>query len=324
LGLKGAEILNTLVTGAAGFVGSALLQRLSSAARDGEKIFATDIAFPPGIHLSNVTFFEGEIEDAGFRAKLLDRPLQRVFHLATVAGVKSASDFQLGKRVNLEATIGLLDGLAKQAVPARLIYSSSVGIFGAPFPDVIEDDTLPVPNNSYGTHKFACELMITDYARAGLVDGLALRFPGIIARPEGSQTMLSAFVNNVFYAARDGRAFTLPLQPADGTLLMSLRRLLDNIVHASSLPAAKLPTRRAWTLPALYITMQQLVDALGEVYGRAAASRIDYQPVPAARTMFAMRPLRTPGALALGMVGDTSPTDLVRNVIAEIPALAPR
>jgi nucleoside-diphosphate-sugar epimerase len=309
----------TLITGAGGFVGSALVRRLSASVKPGDRIVATDLSLSEQPALPGVEYIVGSIDDAAHIASLAEHPLQRVFHLATIAGVQQ-SDFQLGKRINLEATIALLDALSKQATPVRFVYSSSVGVFGTPFPAVIDDDTLPVPPWSYGTHKFVCELLIADYARAGLVDGIALRFPGIVARPQGSTTMLSAFVSDVFYAAREGRGFALPMAADDATWLMSLRKVVDNVIYASGIPAEDLPARRAWTLPALAVTMHDLVAALAEAFG-PAADRIGYAPNPAAQKLFSMPALRTPGAESLGLTGDETASELVQNVIAENPAL---
>lgn len=315
--------MRILVTGAGGFVGSALVQRLRASARPDDSIIATDLAFAPSSVLAGVDYRAGAIDDPSHRASILAEPVDQLFHLATIAGVQQ-SDFELGKRVNLEATMALLDLLSQQERPARLVYSSSVGVFGKPFPPIIDDSTLPEPPWSYGVHKLVCEHLITDYARHGRVDGIALRFPGIVARPEGSTTMLSAFVSNIFYAAREGREFSLPLGEEDGTWLMSLRRCLDNLQQAGNLDAAQLPARRAWTLPALFITMRELVDALATVYGASVREQIRFEPTEAARSLFGMVPLRATGAERLGMQGDGTALQLVKNVIAENPSLAPK
>jgi nucleoside-diphosphate-sugar epimerase len=302
-------------------VGGALVRRLSGVLGPKRRIVATDIHFEQRPDLPGVEYVEGAIEDRDHLARLTGDQIDQVFHLATVAGVQSA-DFRLGKRVNLDATMALLEALSTQGAPAQFIYSSSIGVFGSPLPLLVDDATLPSPGWSYGTHKLVCEYLITDYARAGLVDGVALRFPGILARPEGSATMLSAFLSNVFYAARDDRAFSLPLGPDDAVWAMSLRRCVDNVLHAAALPAGALPARRAWTLPALRVTMRELVEALADAYGSHVFDRISYDPQPAAQELFAMPHLRASGAEKLGFVGDRSASELVQNVIAESSALA--
>jgi D-erythronate 2-dehydrogenase len=290
--------MKTLVTGAGGFVGSALLRRLAETRAADDVIVATDMAFAQS--LPDVQYEPGSIDDSRLMQRLITARPDRVFHLATVAGVQSANDFGLTKRINLDAT---------------LVYSSSVGVFGSPLPTQVDDDTLPVPNNSYGVHKLACELFVADYTRAGFVDGIALRLPGILARPEGSKTMLSAFLSNVFYAARRGEIFELPLEPDDASWLMSLQCCVTNLIHASAMPATAMPSRRYWTLPALRVTMRQLVAALAEVYGPAVTELIRYAPNARARAMFAVVPLQTSGARDLGFIGDDTPVALVRNAI---------
>ena len=157
--------MNILVTGAAGFVGSALVRRLSRRIGSEDRLVATDLGFRERPDLPGVEYVEGAIDDPDHLACVTQGPLDQVFHLATVAGVQSA-DFKLGKRVNLNGTMALLDALAEQPTPVRLVYSSSIGVFGAPLPPVVDDETLPSPPWSYGTHKLVCEYLITDYARA--------------------------------------------------------------------------------------------------------------------------------------------------------------
>lgn len=314
--------MKTVVTGAAGFVGGALLKQLVSSAAPGDHIVATDLAF--ATHLPGVAYVSGSIDDADVIHRILENEPDRIFHLATVAGVQSAADFALGKRINFDATLALLESLRVRKQCPRFIYSSSVGVYGPPLPSAVDDDTLPVPTTSYGTHKLTCELMIGEYTRAGFADGLALRFPGVLARPAGSATMISAFMSNMFAAARHHQPFSVPMDPNDGSWLMSLNRCVHNVLHAASLPKAALPARRYWTLPALFVTMGELVSALAEVYGPQVRQLARFEPVTEMRAMFSQVPLRTPGADRLGFIGDRSATELVRNAIVYDPALQPR
>lgn len=312
--------MRTLITGARGFVGRALVGAL--AAREDGSIVATDVMAGYSPVLPSVAWRTDRLDDPDALAELMAVPYDRIIHLATVAGVGSAQ-FDIGRATNLIATQNLLEAARRSGKPPRFIYASSVGVFGSPLPAMIDDETLPVPTTSYGTHKLIGELLVSDYARAGLVDGLALRLPGIVARPRGSTTMLSAFLSDLFHAACNGEPFTIPLAPDDATWTMSLSCLIDNLLTALDLPANALPPRRYWTLPALFVRMDALVTALTNVYGTQRTDRIAYAPDPAVQAMFAQVPLSAPGAERLGLKGDGNADRLVRNVIASDTSLMP-
>jgi len=310
-----------LVTGAGGFVGSALVDALLHE-DDVDSVVAVDLGFSRRWSDPRITCTEDHLDRVGAIEALVAEPFDCIYHLATVAGVGSA-DFDLGRRTNLDATVRLLDQVRATGQRSRFVYASSVGVYGAPLPARITDETLPVPTNSYGTHKLVCEYLVSDYSRAGFVDGLALRFPGIIARPAGSTTMLSAFLNDVYYAARAGAPFAVPLEAADGSWVMSLRCLISNLLLARRLDAGTLPDRRFWNLPATLVRMADLVAELGRVYGQAATAQFVFAPDPSMRAMFAQVPLEAAGAERLGFVGDGNVAAFVANVIAEVPALRP-
>jgi len=313
--------MRTLITGAGGFVGSQLLGLLLSRASAGDELVAADIGFAQDDRRPRVVYHVGDLQEDGVIERLFERPFDRIVHLATVAGVGS-ENFDLGKATKLDATMALLEAARRSGVRPRFVYSSSVGIFAAPLPAVVDDATLPVPTNSYGTHKLVCELLLTDYTRAGFIDGLALRFPGVIARPQGSTTMLSAFLNDVFYAAAAGRAFVLPLAPGDATWVMSLHLVARNLAHALELPSADLPPRRYWSLPALHVTMAELVEALAERFGSRVSDLIGFAPNPELQQRFVFPPLLAARAEELGFLGDKTTRAFVENVLSTNATLA--
>ncbi len=313
--------MRSLITGANGFVGRALLERLLRWSAADHEIVAADIGFASTSPVRGVFYREGSLASAAFVAQLMDRPYDRIYHLATVAGVGARDDFDLGKATNLDATRMLLEAVRGAGHVPRFVYASSIGVFGPPSPKTLDDDTLPTPYTSYGTHKMIGELLVNDYSRAGFIDGLALRLAGVIARPRGSTTMLSAFFSDLFHAVAAGEPCDLPLAAADASLLMSLERTIDNLVHAGELAADAVPRRRYWSLPALLVPLGELVQQLESVYGAGSTKKVRFRPQLAVQAMFSQGPLSAAGATALGFRGDEDVGDFVRNVTASCPSL---
>jgi D-erythronate 2-dehydrogenase len=307
--------MHTLITGAGGFVGSTLLARLLASAKPEDRFTALDLAFSAHPVDRRVRRVIGKLSDPAALAEALSEAADRVFHLATIAGVKSASEFELGLDTNLIAGIRLLEALRRQGNQPRLVFSSSVATIGELALDHVDDLTLPLPTISYGAHKLAMEILINDYSRQGFVDGLAIRLPGIVARPAGSTTMLSAFLSDVFHAARNRRAFELPLAPDTRTWMMSVQCCVDNLVHAASITREALPIRRNWTLPVLLVGMEELVAALARRYGDEVLTLVTYQPVAWAEAMFRHIPLESAGAQRMGFRNDGDVDQLVTNVV---------
>ena len=303
--------MRIIVTGAGGFIGSGLVARLSRLRRlpnsSGEfsLIIAVDTQFgsdlPP-----DVERYQGDLADARFRSALLAEPADVVFHLAALPGGATEADPALGWRVNGEAVFGLFDLLSRQARPARLVFASSIAVFGVPLPlDKVDDQTLPLPTLSYGAHKLVAETLLADFARRGLVDGLALRLPGIVARPRRPGGHHSAYMSDIFTALAEGERFTCPVAPGSTSWLMSRERCIDNLVHAAGLPQDRLTGRRALTLPALRLSMGEIAEALARRFGSDVKDRIRFDPDAALQAQYgSYPPLFTPAAEALGFRHD--------------------
>jgi nucleoside-diphosphate-sugar epimerase len=302
------------VTGAGGFVGQALVGRLASEGFAGDlpRVVAIDANLPETLPLE-MERAEGDLYDPAFRAALFAEPFDLFFHLAAVPGGAAERDYGSGWKVNVEATIAILDALAAQAKPPRLVFASSIAVFGERLPtDGVFDDTLPLPSMSYGAHKLMMETLIADLARRGKVDGVALRLSGILARPRVKGGHLSAYMSDILHALRAGEPFTCPVSEDAPSWFMSRARCVDNLMHAATLPGAQVGTRRAFTLPALRLTMGELVDGAATHFGREVCKLVTYEPDVALQALFgSYPPLSTEIAKRLGFRDDGSAAELV-------------
>lgn len=307
------------MTGAGGFVGSGLvgeLLKLGQLQAGGPRITsltAIDLRLPEHVD-RRLRLMSGDIADPAFQAEVFEQPFDVFFHLAAIPGGAAAADYRLGWRINVETTVALFEALAAQPKPPRVVFSSSIGVFGVPLPkDKVDDETLPLPTMSYGTQKLIAEALLADLSRRGLVDGLAVRLPGIVARPRIAGGHLSAYLSNIFHALAAGETFTCPVSPEATSWFMSRSRCIDNLIHAAALPSEHL-TARAFNLPALHLSMTALIDGLASQFGSNVRNLVSYAPDPVLQAQFGTYPLlMTPIADRLGFRHDGEPAMLVAN-----------
>jgi nucleoside-diphosphate-sugar epimerase len=293
--------MNVLVTGARGYLGSALVHAL----RVGHHVVATDRD-------------DGDIADPAHVARLFATPIDRVFHLAAIVSGAAEADYDAGRRVNLDATQALLEACRAQARRGgpivRFVHASSIAVFGAPLPARIDDDTTPAPALSYGAHKRVAELLIDDLSRRGELDGRALRLPGIVVRPKLSNGALSAFNSDVIREPLAGCDYTCPVG-ADATIWVASRpAAIANLLHLGEVYAKALGTTRAVTAPALVVSIAEIVAALGRA-DAAAPARVRFAPEPKIEAQFGRWPREVSfaRAMALGLVRDDSIDTIVRD-----------
>ncbi|MEO6364050.1 MAG: NAD-dependent epimerase/dehydratase family protein [Caldimonas sp.] len=310
-----------LVTGAHGFIGRALVAALG--ARGDDEVQATDRA-------------EGDIADPAHVAALFARPVDRVFHLAGLASGAAEADFAAGRSVNLDATMLLLGQCRRQrdagGPVVRLVYSSSIAVFGTPLPARIDDTTAPAPSLSYGTHKRVCELLIDDATRRGELDGRALRLSGVVVRPagpSGAKGARSAFNSDLFHEPLAGRDITCPVSAEATIWIASLATTVANLLRLAEVDAAALGAQRAVTAPALAVPVAAIVAALGRVDALAPA-RVRFAPDPHIEAQFGRWPLDCSFARAesLGLRRDDSLDAIVRAhrdglLAASVPTFTP-
>jgi nucleoside-diphosphate-sugar epimerase len=291
--------MHILITGADGFVGRALVRRLLSGTETAfTRLTLVDQRFGPLPDDPRLCPVTGSIADSTLWAVSLAAPADLVFHLASVPGGLAELDFDLGMAVNLRGTLGLLDALRRQGHRAKLVFASSVAVYGDPLPDTVDDATPPRPTLSYGAQKLAAEVMVADYSRRSFVDGCSLRLPGIVARPPAPSGLISAFMSEVMWAAADRRPVTLPVGPDAVCWWMSVASAVDALLHASGLPGQG----RVWLPPVLRLTIGELVAALAR---RVGPVDVTYMPDPSVEARFGRQPpLRADAALAAGFRDD--------------------
>lgn len=319
--------MRILITGANGFVGRALARRLADAAvldgRPIEALHLLDLGFetPPAAPAQT---WAVDLGDAAALQPALDRiraagPLSHVFHLASIPGGLAEQQPDLAQRVNIAATLALLEHGRAQAeaghAPPVFVFASSIAVLGE-LTGPVDDHTPPQPVMGYGAHKWVGEILVAAHSRRGWVDGRSLRLPGVLARPPARTGQLSAFLSDMLRELAAGRPFVCPMSAQASTWASSLPCVIDQLLHAATLDAralAVLGPSRCVTLPTLRFAMAELVDAVAAVHGVAARDLVRHAPEPRIEALFGrFPPLHTPAAEAAGFGRDADLQALVR------------
>lgn len=306
--------MRSLITGAGGFVGRALAARLSG------EVVLTDL-HPSG----DPRLIAGDLTDPAHLDTLFARPFDRVFHLASLPGGAAEANPERGAAVNLHASLALADRLARQArgggPVARLVFASTIAVYGAFGDAPVTEDQPPRPNTCYGAHKLMVEIALADLARRGWVESVSLRLPGVVARPRGAAGFGSAFLSEMFHAARAGQDWVCPVSPQATSWFVSLPGCIDNLLTAARIDPARLPPGRVVQMPALAASIGAVLEGLGQALGPQALRGITHAPDPRLEALFGRQPpLHTPNARALGLRAEGSVAELVHAVLGAMAA----
>jgi len=317
-------MVHVLIIGAAGMIGRKLAQRL---ARDGElagrKITAlslVDVTPPekPAGFGGSFSAAALDISDPTAAAACIAARPDVIFHLAAVVSGEAETDFDKGYRINLDGTRHLLEAIRREAAKApyrpKVVFTSSIAVFGAPFPEPIGDEFFTTPLTSYGTQKAISELLLADYSRRGFLDGISIRLPTICIRPGKPNKAASGFFSNILREPLAGQEAVLPVSEDVRHWHASPRAAVGFLLHAATIDLAPLGARRALTMPGLAATVAEEIEALRCVAGDKAVKLIRREPDAVIRGIVAGWPRKFDArrALALGFRADASFDDIIR------------
>ncbi|WP_157020192.1 D-erythronate dehydrogenase [Mesorhizobium xinjiangense] len=274
--------MRILIIGAAGMVGRRLAERLIADGKLGDDRIDTIHAFDviePALASANGVRIEaqaGNIADAQTVNGLIASKPDIVFHLAAIVSGEAEVEFEKGYDVNMDGTRHLLEAIRHVGTGyrPRLVFTSSIAVFGAPFPERIDDEFLRAPLTSYGTQKAVGELLLADYTRKGFVDGIGIRLPTIVVRPGKPNKAASGFFSGIIREPLAGQEAILPVSEDVRHWVASPDAAVGFLLHAGTMDLAQFGDRRSLTMPGLSVTVAEMIDALRRVAGDEVVARI--------------------------------------------------
>ena len=284
--------MKVLVLGGAGMVGQKLLHRLADGADvpNMSELLVHDVVAPK--FMPNHVEASNMVGDYSQQAETLAaaRP-DLIFHLASIVSGEAETNFEKGWEINMRGTLRLLEALRHEyeasggAYRPKLIFASSIAVFGGPFPDKIGDEFLSAPLTSYGSQKAAIELLVSDYSRKGYIDGMSLRLPTIAVRPGKPNLAASSFFSGIIREPLNGQEAILPVSDSVRHWFASPRSAAGFFVHAANLDTSQLNDRRALNLPGFSCTVAEQIEALRSLAGENVTALIRPQRDEAIETI---------------------------------------
>src|SRR5215218_1820185 len=319
--------MHILILGAAGMVGRKLTERLAKDGGLGEREIAKatlhDVVEPqaPANAPFTVHTVSSDFAQAGEAEKLVAERPDVIFHLAAIVSGEAEADFDKGYRINLDGTRYLFDAvrLIGDGYKPRLVFTSSIAVFGAPFPEAIHDEFFLTPLTSYGTQKAMGEVLLADYTRRGFFDGVGIRLPTICVRPGKPNKAASGFFSGILREPLNGEDAILPVPDSVRHWFASPRAAIEFLMHAARLDTAKLGTRRNLSMPGISATIAEEIESLRRVGGEKAVRLIRREPDATIMRIVEGWPrnFNAKRALELGFRADPSFDDIVRYHVAD-------
>ncbi|MCA9835558.1 MAG: SDR family oxidoreductase [Trueperaceae bacterium] len=315
--------MRVVILGGAGFLGQkltkALLEKGDIKGQAISKLLVFD-RFEANLEaderLEQIT---GDISQPTTLEKLILPDTDVIIHLAAIVSGEAEQNFDLGMQINLHATEALLEVCRKLNKPPQFLFASSIAVFGGDMPEIIEDNTAPTPQSSYGAQKAICELLINDYSRKGFIDGIILRFPTIVVRPGKPNAATSTFASSIIREPLQGQEAICPVTGDTKLWILSPRQAIRSAVKALDMDTDLLGSHRTLSLPGITVSVQDMVTSLEEISGKAVVDRIVWQHSHFIQQIVGSWPSRFTArrALELGFEPDASMTEIIQNFIED-------
>jgi D-erythronate 2-dehydrogenase len=312
--------MRIVITGGCGFLGRRLALLLLEQDRVDQLVLFDNapsaLPLPDDKRLGVVT---GDIADRATVAKLIAPGTDAVFHLAAIVSGQAEADTDLGYRVNLDGTRAVLDACRALGSKPRMVFASSLAVYGGALPPAVGDDTALTPQSSYGTQKAIGELLVNDYSRKGFVDGRALRLPTVVVRPGLPNRAASTFASSMIREPLTGKDAVCPVSPDTVMALASPRRVVASLAHALDIAGDALGQNRTLQLPGYSVSVGEMAEALCRAAGESAYKRIAWRPDATIQAIVGSWPreLNAPRAKALGFQPDTGIDEAIQFFIED-------
>jgi nucleoside-diphosphate-sugar epimerase len=319
--------MHVLILGGAGMIGAKLAQRLikdgTVAGKPIDALTLVDVVAPtaPTGAEFKIKTEAADLSSPGVAERVVADKPDMIFHLAAIVSGEAEADFEKGYRVNLDGTRYLFEAIRKVGggYKPRVVFTSSIAVFGAPFPDAIYDEFFETPLTSYGTQKAIDELLLSDYTRRGFMDGIGIRLPTICVRPGKPNKAASGFFSNIIREPLAGHEAVLPVSEDVRHWHASPRSAVGFLIHAAGLDGEKVGPRRNLTMPGVAATVGEQIAALRKVAGDNVVARIKREPDPTIVRIVAGWPRNfdPKRSLALGFKAEKDFEEIIRIHIAD-------